>query len=128
MLRRRKNALILAIAGIQAGSSHHKIRSCLHCKRLASSVKKAGSNFMSNLSKTIATQSVFILAGSSSQYTDARRKLNLSPAQASWLTRPSNLEGKHRPQIYRFGDWKSLAKIQEIEAAMAAAEAEVVDL
>lgn len=92
------------------------------------SVKKAGSNFMSILSKTTATQSVFILAGSSSQYTDARRKLNLSPAQASWLTRPSNLDGKHRPQIYRFGDWKSLAKIQEIEAAMAAAEAEVVDL
>lgn len=83
---------------------------------------------MSNPSKTIATQSVFILAGSSSQYTDARRKLNLSPAQASWLTRPSNLVGKHRPQVFRFGDWKSLAKIQEIEAALTAAEAEVVDL
>lgn len=83
---------------------------------------------MSNQSKVASTQSVFILAGSSSQYTDARRKLDLSPAQASWLTRPSNLEGKHRPQVFRFGDWKSLAKIQEIEEAMTEAEAEVVDL
>lgn len=83
---------------------------------------------MSNPSKKTAAQSVFILAGSSSQYTDARRKLELSPAQASWLTRASNLMGKHRPQVFRFGDWKSLSKIQEIEAAMTAAEAEVVDL
>lgn len=83
---------------------------------------------MSNPSKTTGTQSVFILAGSSSQYTDARRKLNLSPAQASWLTRPSNLIGKHRPQVIRFGDWKSLAKIQEIEEAMAAVAAEITDL
>ncbi len=83
---------------------------------------------MSNPIKSTATQSIFILAGSSSQYTDARRKLDLLPAQAAWLTRPSNLTGKHRPQVFRFGDWKSLAKIQEIEAAMTAAEAEVVDL
>ncbi len=83
---------------------------------------------MSNPSKTTTRQSVFILAGSSSQYTDARRKLALSPAQASWLTRPSNLLGTQHPKVFRYGDWKSLARIQEIEAAMTAAEAEVVDL
>ncbi len=83
---------------------------------------------MSNPSKPTATPSVFILAGSSSQYTDARRKLNLSPAQASWLTRPSNLTGANRPQVFRFGDWKSLAKIQEIEEALTAVAAEISDL
>ena len=83
---------------------------------------------MSTPSNTTSPPTIFILAGSSSQYTDARRKLDLSPAQAFWLTRPSNLVGKHRPQIFRFGDWKSLAKIKEIEVAMTEAEAEVIDL
>ncbi|HEX4951495.1 MAG TPA: hypothetical protein VFZ34_32855 [Blastocatellia bacterium] len=84
---------------------------------------------MSDSSKpTTSSQSIFILAGSSSQYTDARRKLDLSPAQTSWLTRPSNLSGKQHPKVFRFGDWKSLAKIQEIEEAMTAAQAEVIDL
>lgn len=81
---------------------------------------------MSTKEKT--TEPVFILAGTSPQYTEARRKLALTPSQAYWLTRPSNLAGKQRPKVFRFGDWKSLAKIREIEAALTAAEAEVVDL
>lgn len=71
---------------------------------------------------------VLILAGSSSQYTDARRKLDLSPGQASWLTRAANLTGRQRPKVFRFGDWKSLPNIKEIEAALAATQAEVSDL
>lgn len=80
------------------------------------------------MSKQVKGEPVFILAGTSPQYTEARRKLKLIPAQAYWLTRPSNLAGKQRPKVFRFGDWKSLAKIREIEAAMTAADAEVVDL
>jgi hypothetical protein len=30
--------------------------------------------------------------------------------------------------VFRFGDWKSLAKIREIEAVMTTVEAEIVDL
>ena len=74
------------------------------------------------------TEPVFILAGTSQQYTDARRKLALRPAQAFWLTRPSNLTGKQRPKVFRFGDWKSLTKIHEIEAEMTAVAAEITDL
>lgn len=74
------------------------------------------------------TEPIFILAGTSQQYTDARRKLALRPAQAFWLTRPSNLTGQHRPKVFRFGDWKSLTKIQEIEATMTAVAAEITDL
>ncbi len=81
---------------------------------------------MNNQAKT--TEPVFILAGTSQQYTDARRKLALSPGQAYWLTRPSTLTGKQRPKVFRFGDWKSLTKIQEIEAEMTAVAAEVSDL
>ena len=82
---------------------------------------------MSEQAKT-ASQPVFILAGTSTQYTEARRKLDLLPAQAAWLTRPSNLAGKRHPKVFRFGDWKSLRNIQEIEEAMTAAEAEISDL
>lgn len=78
--------------------------------------------------KAKTTEPVFILAGTSPQYTEARRKLALPPSQAYWLTRPSNLAGKQRPKVHRYGDWRSLAKIQEIEAAMTAADAEVIDL
>lgn len=81
------------------------------------------------MSDSIKTQSpILILAGSSTQYTAARRKLDLLPSQASWLTRPSDLKGKQRPKVFRFGDWKSLARIQEIEEALTAAEAEITDL
>lgn len=80
---------------------------------------------MSDQSKT--AEPVFILTGTSQQYTEARRKLGLIPLQAFWLTRAANLTGKIRPKVYRFGDWKSLAKIQEIEAAIAVTAAEVID-
>ena len=84
---------------------------------------------MNEGSKTDASERIFIMTGMNpQQYTEARRRLDLLPSEAAWLTRPSNLAGKHRPKVFRFGDWKSLAKIQEIEAAMAATEAEIVDL
>ena len=83
----------------------------------------------SNVNKqTRTTEPVLILAGTSPQYTEARRKLGLTPAQASWLTSPSNLVGKTRPKVIRFGDWKSLARIREIETALATAGAEIIDL
>lgn len=81
---------------------------------------------MSEQSKPV--QPLFILACSSSQYTDARRKLELSPREALWLTRPSDLKGKHRPKIFRYGDWKALARIKEIEVAITETEAEITDL
>ena len=74
------------------------------------------------------SQAVFILAGTSSQYTAARQKLGLSPGQAFWWTRPATLGDLHGPKVYRFGTWQSLPRIDEIQAAMKAAEAEVVDL
>jgi len=74
------------------------------------------------------THAVFILAGTTSQYTVARQRLGLSPRQAFWLTKPSDLQGLHGPKVYRIGSWRSLSRIQEIEAAMTAAGAEVVDL
>lgn len=74
-------------------------------------------------------QAIFILTGANpQQYTEARRKLDLLPAQTSWLTRPANLIGKQRPKVFRFGDWKSLAKIGEIEKALAAVDAEITDI
>ncbi len=71
---------------------------------------------------------VYILAGTSQQYTDARRKLDLTPSQAFWLTRPANLRGKQRPKVYRFGDWKTLVRLREIETAMTEVGAEIADL
>ena len=81
---------------------------------------------MSNQAKTI--EPVFILAGTSQQYTDARRKLALIPLQAFWLTSPSALAGKQRPKVVRFGAWKSLPRIHEIEAALQQVDAEITDL
>lgn len=78
--------------------------------------------------KVDRSQAVFILAGTTTQYTAARQRLNLTPGQAFWLTKPSDLQGLRGPKVYRVGTWQSLRRIQEIEAAMAAAEAEVVDL
>lgn len=74
------------------------------------------------------TEPIFILAGTSQQYTDARRKLALIPLQALWLTSPGKLLGQQSPKVVRFGDWKSLPRIQEIEAALLAVAAEVTDL
>jgi len=61
-------------------------------------------------------------------YTAARQRLGISPRQAFWLTKPSDLQGLHGPKVYRVGTWRGLSRIQGIEAAMAAAEAKVVDL
>ena len=80
------------------------------------------------MSKSSKAEPVFILAGTSQQYTEARRKLGLIPLQAFWLTRATNLVGQHNPKVYRYGDWKSLPRIQESEASLAATEAEIVDL
>lgn len=62
------------------------------------------------------------------EYTEARRKLDLLPAQALWLTRPSNLTNARQPKVYRFGAWKTLTKVNEIQAALATLEAEIIDL
>jgi hypothetical protein len=74
------------------------------------------------------TQVILILAGTSSQYTEARRALELLPRQAAWLTRPSGLKGLINPKVYRFGSWRSLAQIDAIETALVEAKAEVIDL
>jgi len=84
---------------------------------------------MQSQSKSIdRSQGVFILAGTSSQYTTARQRLGLSPGQAFWLTKPSDLHGLRGPKVYRFGTWQRLPRIKEIEAVMVAAEAEVANL
>ena len=50
------------------------------------------------------------------------------PPNACWLTSPSALDGLQRPKVYRFGSWQTLPRIREIEEAMKATEAEIVDL
>ncbi|HEY6403697.1 MAG TPA: hypothetical protein VI479_19900 [Blastocatellia bacterium] len=73
-------------------------------------------------------QTIFILAGTSSEYTAARQQLKLTPAQAYWLTGAARLKGLSGPTVYRTGTWQTLAKIEAIEAAMAEVKAEIVDL
>lgn len=77
---------------------------------------------------TNAAELIFILTGSSLQYTAARRKLGLSPSHATWLTRPSNLVGQQQPKVVRYGDWKSLVRLAEIEAKMTEVAAQIRDL
>ncbi len=74
------------------------------------------------------SHAVFILAGNSSQYSVARQLLKLSPRQAFWLTRPSDIKGLHAPKVYRFGSWRELQRLTDIQEAMTAVEAEVIDL
>jgi hypothetical protein len=73
-------------------------------------------------------QTIFILAGTSSEYTAARQQLNLTPNQAYWLTGASRLKGLTGPTVYRVGSWRTLARIKAINAALAEAKAEVIDL
>jgi hypothetical protein len=73
-------------------------------------------------------QTIFILAGTSSEYTAARQQLQLTPIQAYWLTGASRLKGLANPMVYRIGTWRTLAKLEAIEAAMAEVKAEIVDL
>ena len=74
------------------------------------------------------SERIFILAGSTREYTEARQKLNLIPRQASWLTRPANLDGLHSPTVYRFGSWKKLPRISEIEERLEEINAVVTDV
>lgn len=84
---------------------------------------------MMNQSNNGATsQVILILAGTSTQYTEARRRLELLPKEASWLTRPSGLKEMQRPKVYRFGTWRELAQIEAVELALTEIKAEIVDL
>ncbi len=80
------------------------------------------------LKKKDHSQDVFILAGTVSEFLTARQHLEVVPGQAVWLTMPSDLGGLHHPKIYRSGSWRTLPRIQEIEAAMSDAEADVIEL
>jgi hypothetical protein len=73
-------------------------------------------------------QTIFILAGTSSEYTAARQLLNLTPIQAYWLTGAAALKGLSGPLVYRVGSWRTLARIKAIKAAMAEVKAEIIDL
>ena len=73
-------------------------------------------------------QTIFILAGTSSEYTAARQQLNLKPIQAYWLTGPAQLKEVSSPTVYRTGSWRTLTRIKAINAAMAEAKAEIFDL
>jgi hypothetical protein len=73
-------------------------------------------------------QIVFILAGTSSEYTAARQQLNLTPRESYWLTGAARLKGLSGPTVYRTGSWRTLTRIAAIEAAMAEVEAEIIDL
>jgi hypothetical protein len=72
-------------------------------------------------------QIVFILAGTSSEYTAARQQLKLTPLQANWLTSALRLKGLSSTTIYRIGNWRTLTRIEAIEAAMAEVKAEIID-
>jgi hypothetical protein len=73
-------------------------------------------------------QTILILAGTSSEYTAARQQLNLTPPQANWLTGASLLKGLSGPTVYRIGTWRTLMRIEAIEAAMAEVKAKIIDL
>jgi hypothetical protein len=77
---------------------------------------------------TEMNQTIFILAGTSSEYTAARQQLNLTPLQAYWLTGAARLKGLSSPTVYRIGSWRTLARIKAIEAALTEAKAEIIDL
>lgn len=74
------------------------------------------------------SQVILILAGTSTQYTEARRRLELLPKEANWLTRPSGLKELQRPKVYRFGSWRDLAQIEAVEVALTEINAEIIDL
>jgi len=78
--------------------------------------------------KSEFTQQVYILAGTTREYTKARQKLNLIPNQAFWITRPTNLKGLKKPKVYRYGSWKHLPRIDEIEDKLKEIEAVIEDI
>jgi hypothetical protein len=71
---------------------------------------------------------IFILTGTTGEYTVARQQLGLAPSQAYWLTGASRLKGLSCPRVYRVGSWRTLARIEAIETALAEVEAEIIDL
>lgn len=74
------------------------------------------------------TEVVYILVGTSPEYTSVRQHLKLTPPQAFWLTGPARLKGLNRPKVYRAGKWRTLPRLAAIEAALAEVEAEIIDL
>ncbi len=75
-----------------------------------------------------SNQPVLIMAGTSTQYTETRRKLELLPKETRWLTRPTGLDGLAKPKVYRVGSWKDLAQVEGLEVALRAVQAEIIDL
>jgi hypothetical protein len=73
-------------------------------------------------------QTIYILTGTSGEYTAARQQLNLTPPEAYWLTGASRLKGLSSPTVYRVGSWRTLMRIEAIEAAMAEVKADIIDL
>jgi len=71
---------------------------------------------------------VYILAGTTREYTAARQKLNLIPPQATWVTRASNLNDLKKPKVYRYGSWKELERIDQIEDKLREVEADIEDI
>lgn len=78
--------------------------------------------------KSKPAPAIFILAGTSREYTTARQQLKLTPPQAQWLTGASPLKGLSKPIVYRFGSWRKLERLKAIEAALAEVQAEIIDL
>jgi hypothetical protein len=74
-----------------------------------------------------AIQAIFILAGTTGEYTAARQQLKLMPLQAYWLTGASRLKGLSQPTVYRVGSWRTLTRIKAIEEALAEAQAKIID-
>ncbi|HQR33419.1 MAG TPA: hypothetical protein PLK30_11825 [Blastocatellia bacterium] len=72
-------------------------------------------------------QAIFILAGTTGEYTAARQQLKLMPLQAYWLTGASKLKGLSEPTVYRVGSWRTLARIKAIEEALAETQAKIID-
>jgi hypothetical protein len=71
---------------------------------------------------------IYILAGTTREYTTARQKLNLIPKQAFWVTRISNLNGLRSPRVYRYGSWKNLPQAGAIEDKLLEIKAVVEDI
>jgi len=78
--------------------------------------------------KNKPAETVFILAGTTAEYTAARQQLKLTPPQAYWLTGASRLKDTHKPKVYRYGSWRNLDRLKAIEAALVERQAEVIDL
>jgi hypothetical protein len=90
--------------------------------------RSAGGRIQEGEELSAMNQPVFILAGTPGEYTAARQQLNLTPPQAYWLTGAVRLKGMSSPTVYRVGSWRTLTRIEAIEAAMAEVKADIIDL